>query len=151
MAYLQIKHHASDLMHLHFPLLIVSLFCFILKYSLNRIPYQFQVYNCASTFIYITNDHHNQFSNHLSPYKVTRILLTVFLYFTLDPHDQLILQLWVYTSYTPPISPKSSDCLFCNHQLFCESFSVLFVLYFRFHILVRSHGICLSLVLFHLT
>ena len=107
-----------------------------------------------STFKYISkNDHHSKSSNLLSPYKFFTVLSTIFLLLYLT-------STWLIVFSTRCLCLLITFTYFASHTLlsgrlqFALSMNpfVFSVWFFRFHIYVRSYGICLSLSnLFDLT
>ena len=109
----------------------------------------------AKTFVghlhTLWNDQQDEFSNYLSPYKIIAILLTIF--FLLNMISlQLVSQLEVCTSSLSspnslcptPVPSGDHHFFLCIRQSVFIS-SCLFILFFEFHVEMRSYNICLSL------
>ena len=130
-------------------------YLYFFNYSWHSILYYFPMYRAVvRPLCNLRSDLPDSSSAHLTPYIVITILLTIFpvLYcksLWLSCNCQLVpLSPFLFFTYTP-------NALYCgSHQnVLCiyEFVSVCsFILLFRFHIEVKSYGICLSLSdLFH--
>ena len=105
------------------------------------------MYNTVIRHVYnLRSDHPDKSSTPPTPHIVITVLLAVFSSYTLHPHDYLVTTS-LYLSIPSPFLPSPMPLPTGNHRiLLC--FACLLILFFRFHIEVKSCGICLSLSYF---
>ena len=120
---------------------------FKLQLTFNIILYYFQMYIILIRYLYNLQSDPLKSSIHLALYIVIAILLTIFprLYFVspwLFSNYQLVLNPFTF-SPSPPTSLLSGNHEFISVSM-CFCFVCLFILFFRFHIYMKSYGIFLS-------
>ena len=118
----------------------------------------FQVHNIVSwCFCMLQKNYHDTSRCHLSPYRYSDLIdyipqtvpfipVTLFSFF----NNWKLLPLNFLYPFHPPTPLPSGNHLFvlCIYKSILFSYIFFFVLYFRFHIQVKSNSICFSLTYF---